>query len=211
MWNIATIFWTKERTLEGVNDYILRMLIINGIVFVSTLAIIAPSRARIVRFLIAGALLAIPLALDYIVSGGISHRGNLEDRNYLIVGRVISSGFAVFFGFMVFARPLSRQWTVCLICSGASAYALLIVGSRQSFIAMILQIAVTIFMAFYVSKRSIQIQMGMVPALLAVLAALAAAMIVMQSGISAWTLRRMGSLMNFSLEIFRQMDPRRSA
>jgi hypothetical protein len=147
--------------------------------------------------LIASAIVALPLALDYIFSAGISHRGSLDERNYLIIGRTVSLGFIILFGFMVYARTFSTQWTLCLAGAGILFYAMLIIGSRQSFIAMLIQVSIILVMAVYVRRRTIMIRRGAVPAAIVALVSLAALLVMVQGGAESWTLRRMASLMEF--------------
>ena len=173
-WITSTMLWTKGLSLDGLSNYAVRVFVLNGVILIGALGVVAGNRTRTIRFLVASAILAMPLALDYILSGGIAHRGQFEDgeRNYLIIGRTVSAGFVIAFGLMVYARPFSRQWLAFLASSAIAFYAMLIIGSRQSFISMIGQIGIILYMATYITRRSITIRVGVVPAAIVVLASL---------------------------------------
>lgn len=196
IWMLITIFWTASLTLDPLSDFFNRVVIVNGTIFIFSLTIVARNRGRTLRFLAAGALLAIPLAVDYIINGGLDHRGVLEERNYSIIGRIVSIGFGTLFGFMVYMRILTARWIFCMIAASVLFYSSLIIGSRQNFLAMIIQIIIALGMAIYIKRRSVVIRNGLVPAGIAVVVAIVGVVILAQSG-EAWTLHRLGTLARF--------------
>jgi hypothetical protein len=189
--------WTKANSLDALSDQVLRLFFVNGIIFVGAIDIVSSSTYRVQRFLVASILLALVLAIDYIITGGLSHRGELEDRSYQFIGRVVSTGFIIFFVYMVFTKPLTKRWAVCTLGVITLFYAMLIIGARSSFIAMFAQILVVIFMAIYLSHRSIKIQLGVWPTALIIMLSAVVVVIRAQSGIEGWTLRRMNALFRF--------------
>ena len=198
-WMLLSIYWTKSPTLAPLGDFFTRIVVVNGAIFALTLAVVARSRGRTLRFLAAGVLLAAPLAIDYILAGSLSHRGVLEDRNYSVIGRVVSVAFGTLFGFMVYTRVWTVRWLALALGGALLFYASLIVGSRQNFLAMLIQVVVVLAMGIHVTRgwRAVRIRAGLVPAALAVAAAAAAVVALAQSGDGGWTLRRLSALFRF--------------
>jgi O-antigen ligase len=197
-WMLLSVFWTRATSLAPLGEFFTRVVVVNGTIFALALAVVARNRGRTLRFLAAGVLLAAPLAADYVVNGGLGHKGLLEGRNYSLVGRIVSVGFGTLFGFMVYARVLTGRWLAFMLGAAALFYSSLITGSRQSFLAMVIQGAIVLAMAVHVTRgaRSITIRAGVVPAVLAVAAAVAGVVVLAQSG-DGWTVRRLASLVRY--------------
>lgn len=196
-WMIISLFWSPVQSLDGLPYFITRVTLINGLIFFLSAVIIARSEVRVQYFLWISIALTVPLAIEYVLSSNLYQRGFLEDRNYSIIGRMFAVSAIVGIGFTLPQRILSVHWLVFGILSGLFTYASLLVGSRQSFIAIGVALFLLVYMSLSTARRHIFINkstmlLGFGLALLIIVV-----FVLSDDTSTGWTIRRLSKLFEF--------------
>jgi len=199
LWTMASLIWTKAVSPMPVAAWISRMFVINSVIFFGALVVVAQSRARTIRFLAAFGMVALVLGIDYVIQAR-SLRSLLEkfdDIQYNLNGEIVAFGFTVFFAFMLYTKMFTLRWTFCVLALCTLLYASLIIGSRQSFLAAVIQIMVLLRFTIYGRNRSIQLHRGALPAVVLLIFCTFAILLLLQMGFESRLLSRLAGLTEY--------------
>lgn len=200
VWTMASLIWTKAVSPMPIAAWISRVIVINGVVFFGALVVVAQSRARTIRFLAALGMVALILGVDYVIQARSlrSQLGQFEDIQYNLNGEIVALGFIVFFAFMLYTKMFTLRWTLCVLALCSLLYASLIIGSRQSFLAAMLQILVIMSFTVYVRNRSLQLYRGAMPAVVLLIVAAFGVLLLLQTGFESRLLSRLAGLTEYA-------------
>jgi hypothetical protein len=199
LWTVASVIWTKAAGQMPLITWISRIFVVNGVIFLGTLVVVAQSRARTIRFLAALCLVALILGIDYVIQARTlrSLMAKFEDIQYNLNGEIVALAFGTFFAFMLYTKMFTPRWILCVLAMCVLLYSSLIIGSRQSFLAGIIQIMVAMAFAVYTRNRSLQLQRGAVPALVLLILCAFAVLLLLQSGFQSRLMTRLGGLTEY--------------
>jgi len=141
--------------------------------------------------------LALPLAVEYLLSSNLSQRGFLEDRNYSIIGRMFAVGVIVGVGFTLSQRLFSLGWFIFAILVIIFSYASLLVGSRQSFIAIVFALLIMFYFAFSTERQTVVVNKSIIVFAISVLVICLLAFVLIDAISGGWTIRRLSRLLEF--------------
>ena len=199
LWTVGSLFWTKAVSPMPVAAWVSRMFIINGVMFFGALVIVAQSRVRTIRFLAALGMVALVLGIDYVIQARAlrSALAQFDDIQYNLNGEIVALGFSLFFAFMLYAKMLTPRWFLSVLALCILLYASLIIGSRQSFLAAVIQISVILASTLYVRKRSLQMHRGAMPAMVLLVFSVFAVILLLQVGFESRLLTRLSGLTEY--------------
>jgi O-antigen ligase len=141
---------------------------------------------------------AVILSVDWLVNAGsLAHQGFLEDRSYQNTARLISAGFIVLFGLLIFGRSGMTAWLLAGLGAVFFFYTLLITGARAPLIGLVLGAIVMMAMAVTIAGQRLFVRRGAGVAALVAAGLIIFLVLILQSGVETWTVRRMQGLLRF--------------
>jgi len=199
IWTVVSVIWTKAAGQMPLTTWISRMFVINGVIFFGALVVVAQSRARTIRFLAAFCIVALILGIDYAIQARALHSmlAQFDDIQYNLNGEIVALAFGIFFTFILYTRMFTLRWVLCVLAMCALLYASLILGSRQSFLAAIIQIMVSLAFTVYARNRSLQLHRGAVPAVVLLIFSAFAVLLLLQLGFQSRLMARLSGLTEF--------------
>jgi O-antigen ligase len=197
-WILLSIFWTVASDFAPQQQHLMRIILLNGWVLIGACGIVAGDRRRLSRFLCLIVVFAVILSADWLVNtGSLAHQGFLKDRNYQNTARLISAGFIVLFGVLIFGRSGITAWLFAGLGAVFFFYTLLITGARAPLIGLVLGAMVMMVMAITIAGQRLFVRRGAGVAALVVAGLIIFLVLILQSGTETWTVRRMQSLARF--------------
>jgi len=196
-WMITTLLWSPIQSLEGLPYFLSRVTLINSLIFMISAIIVAQSEVQVKRFLWMSIILALPLAVEYLLSSNLSQRGFLEDRNYSIIGRMFAVSVIISIGFTLSQSLLSIRWTMCIAMSLLFCYVSLLVGSRQSFLAIGVAFLFMLHFTYSTANHKLLINKPMTIFVMSTLVIGMLASISLDAASSGWTIQRLSRLLEF--------------
>jgi O-antigen ligase len=198
LWILLSIFWTLAQDFPPQLQHLMRIILINGWVLIGTCGIVAADQRRLSRFLCLIVVFAVILSVDWLVNAGsLSHKGFLENRSYQNTARLISAGFLVLFGLLIFGRSGIAAWLLASLGAVFFFYTLLITGARAPLIGLVLGAAVMMAMAITMVGQRLFVRRGAGMAALVAAGLIIFLVLILQSGVETWTVQRMQSLIRF--------------
>jgi hypothetical protein len=197
-WILLSIFWTAASDFAPQQQHLMRIILINGWILVGISGIVAADRHRLSRFLSLIVVFAVILSVDWLVNAGsLAHMGFLEDRSYQNTARLISAGFIVLFGLLIFGRSGMTAWLLAGLGAVFFFYTLLITGARAPLIGLVLGAIVMMAMAVMIAGQRLFVRRGAAVAALVAAGLIIFLVLILQSGVETWTVRRMQGLLRF--------------
>jgi O-antigen ligase len=197
-WILLSIFWTAASDFAPQKQHLMRVILLNGWVLIGISGIVAADRRRLTRFICMIVVFAVILSVDWLVNAGsLAHQGFLEDRNYQNTARLISAGFIVLFGLLIFGRSGMTAWLLAGLGAVFFFYTLLITGARAPLIGLVLGTLVMMAMAVTIAGQRLFVRRGAGVAALVAAGLIIFLVLILQSGVETWTVRRMQGLLRF--------------
>ena len=198
LWAVGSIAWTRAIDASPLVGWLSRIAVINGIIFAGTLVVVAQSRVRTIRFLAALAIVSLVLGVDYVLQArAMAYMAKFDDIQYNLNGEIVALGFTVFFGFMLYMKMFTPRWTLCVAAMCILFYSSLIIGSRQGFLAALVQITVILSATVYLKRRSLHMHRGSVPALVLLVFSVLGLLLALQAGLESRLLTRLAGLSEY--------------